>query len=101
MASAQPRLAEMRALAEALHALLDSGSTDAQAVGEKAIALHRLRGELRAERQAAEAEFVKLLSAEQRFAFEALEESRPLRRDRRGGRHGPGWGLGAPEPELD
>lgn len=102
--AARPKIDEMRALRGELHALLDSGSTDAQAIGEKTLAIHQLRDQLRSERQAAEAEFVKLLNDEQRFAFEAFRESRQMRRGLRG-RHGgrgfgPGPGPGGPD-ELD
>jgi Spy/CpxP family protein refolding chaperone len=94
----RPKLDAMRALGDELRALLESGSTDAAAIGEKTLALHRLRGELHAEREAARAEFVALLSDEQRFAFEALEESREMRRGRHGRHRGPGFG---PAPERD
>lgn len=101
--TAQPKLEQMRALHGELQALLEGGSTDARAIGEKTLALHQLRAELRAERQAAEAEFVALLNEQQRFAFEAFKESRQMRRGRHGRHGGPGFGPGpgGPEAEFD
>jgi Spy/CpxP family protein refolding chaperone len=101
LATAKPRLEQLRAMHEQMQALLDSGSTDAATIGAKAIAIHQLRGELRAERQAAEAEFVKLLSDEQRFAFEALKEARDELRPGMGMRHGGFGPRRGPAPELD
>lgn len=102
--SARPKFEQMRALHDEVRALLDAGSTDAATIGAKVLAAHQLRNELRAEREAAEAEFVKLLSEEQRFAYEALREAREAFGERRRGhaaRHGfePRRG-GAPD-ELD
>jgi Spy/CpxP family protein refolding chaperone len=94
VAAAQPRLAEMRQLGGELRALLDAGSDDAAAVGAKVLAIHRLRGELRAERERFESEFAKLLDDQQRFAWQAMRENRPGRGP---GRHdGFGRRLGPP-----
>jgi Spy/CpxP family protein refolding chaperone len=98
LAAAKPKFEQMRALHDEMRALLDSGSTDAAAIGAKMIAAHQLRNELRAERAAAEAEFVKLLSDEQRFAFAALKQARQSMRER--GR-GPGFGPGGFGPRHD
>jgi hypothetical protein len=79
----------MRALGEELHGLLDSGSPDPAAVGERVLALHGLREELRQARESFASEFAALLTEEQRFAWEALREARgPL------GPDGPGFGRG-------
>jgi len=91
MAAARPKLEQLRTLHEEMRTLLDGGSTDVAAIGTKALAIHRLRGDLRAEREAAKAEFVKLLSDEQRFAYEALEEARQ-------GMHEQGRGTGGFAP---
>jgi Spy/CpxP family protein refolding chaperone len=102
--SAKPKFEQMRALHDEVRALLDAGSTDAAAIGAKVLAAHQLRNELRAERGAAEAEFVKLLSDEQRFAFEALREARDAFGERRrghGSRHGFGPRRGGAPGELD
>jgi Spy/CpxP family protein refolding chaperone len=101
LAAARPKLDQMRALHQELEALLDSGSTDEAAIGAKLLAIHRLRAELRAGREAARAEFVALLSDEQRFAFEAFDEMREMRRGRQGRRGAHGFGGGAGGPELD
>jgi Spy/CpxP family protein refolding chaperone len=89
--AARPKLERMRALHQELDALLDSGSNDAAAIGGKMIALRGLRDELRAEREAGEAELVKLLTPEQRIAFETLKEARESMRERGPG-DGPGFG---------
>jgi len=75
--TAKTKLGEMRELGERLQALLDSASPDAAAVGAKVIALHELRQELRATRESFESEFAKLLTDEQKFAWDALRETRP------------------------
>lgn len=102
--AARPKLERMRALHEELDALLDGGSNDAAAVGGKMLAIRQLRDELRAEREAGEAELVKLLDAEQRIAFETLKEARETMR---GPGRGPGFGHGfgprhgGPDVDLD
>jgi Spy/CpxP family protein refolding chaperone len=73
---ARARMERMRELGEELRTLLDATAPDAARVGEKAIALHRLREELRTGRETFEAEVARILTAEQRFAFEALREAR-------------------------
>ncbi len=99
--AARPKMERMRLAGDELRALLDSGSTDAAQVGAKVIAMHRLRGELQAERKAVEAELSKLLTDEQRFAYRALREAhrdaraRGPHETRRGPDHGPGLGPGA------
>jgi Spy/CpxP family protein refolding chaperone len=98
---ARPKLEALRTTGEELRALLDGGSTDATAVGEKVLALHALKQQLRAERESFERDFARLLSDEQRFAWEALRRARSDRDgerpfghgfDRRGGWRGPGAG---------
>jgi Spy/CpxP family protein refolding chaperone len=92
----RPKFERMRTLGEELRDLLDGASPEPAAVGAKVIALHELREELGAARDAFESELDKLLTDEQRFAFDAL---RKARRDfeSRGPRdfgHGPGPGFG-------
>jgi len=104
LAAARPKMEQMRALHEEVRTLLEAGSTDAQLVGGKLIAAHQLGQELRAERQAAEAEFEKLLDPQQKFAWQALKDARASRRGAfRQGRHGMrgGPGFGAPPNEFD
>jgi len=74
---ARPRLEAMRRTGEELRSLLDGGRADATAVGEKVLALHALKQELRAEREAFDRDFARLLTEEQRFAWEALRRARP------------------------
>lgn len=103
-AAARPRFAAMRALREEMATLLDGPAPEAQQVGEKAIALHRLRAAAHAERQAAEEKFLAVLSPEQRFAFQALREARGGRDGHPGfGPHrGPGGaGFGPPDGDED
>lgn len=101
IAAARPKLEQLRALHEEMKTLLDGGSTDVTAIGTRALAIHRLRSELRAEREAAKAEFVKLLSDEQRFAYEALEEAREGMRERGRGPGGLAPRHGGRQPGLD
>jgi len=107
LAAARPKMEQMRTLRAEARALLEAGSTDARLVGSKMIEAHRLGVELRAEREAAQAEFEKLLDPRQKFAWQALQETREMRREhfRRGGRGmhgGPGWGPpGDDEPDDD
>lgn len=96
--AARPKMDRMRDLGDELRELLDGGSTDAAQVGARVIEMHQLKGELRAARQGVEAELSKLLTDEQRFAFEALREARRDGRGphgfERGPGHGPGFGHG-------
>jgi len=104
MAAARPKMEQMRTLREEVRTLLEAGSTDAQLVGSKLIAAHQLGQELRAERQAADAEFEKLLDPQQKFAWQALKEARSSRRGAfRHGQHGlrGGPGFGAPPDDGD
>ncbi len=90
LVATRPKLDEMRRLHEELRSLLDSGAADAQRVGDTLIALRRTRDDLQARREGFADELAEILTAEQRFAFEALRE---LRHDR-DSRFGPGPRLG-------
>lgn len=97
--AARPRMDRMRQVGDALRAELDSSAPDPAAVGAKVIEMHQLRSELREARKMVEADLEKLLTDEQRFAFEALKESRKGSHDRRGpGRRGGPGGWDAPPP---
>jgi Spy/CpxP family protein refolding chaperone len=87
----RPRLERMRALGAELRELLASDAPAAEEVGRRVIAIDELRDELRASRESFESEFGRLLSAEQRFAWEALREARP-RPGEPGGPHGGQFG---------
>lgn len=96
---AKPKMERMRAAHEELRGLLDADTNDAAKVGALVIETHRLKGELKAAKDTVESELVKLLDDEQRFAFEALKESRKGGHDRRGrGRRGGRGGWDAPPP---
>jgi Spy/CpxP family protein refolding chaperone len=105
LSGARAKLARMHDLGEELRALLDAAAPDATQVGAKAIALHRLREELRAGRESFEAEVAEILTAEQRFAFEALREARGELEERGPGgfrpRHRFERGDRRPEPPID
>ena len=102
--AAKPTLEALRQGAEELRDLLDSDRANATAVGERALALHELKKELRAAREAFDRDFAALLTEEQKFAWEALRRARPgpdgdRPRGPRSGRHGP-RGFGAPDRDL-
>jgi Spy/CpxP family protein refolding chaperone len=89
----------MRALHEELRAELAREGADATAVGAKMLELQELRTALRAARAQLHAEIGNLLTAEQRFAWEAMRELRGERLGRfggPGGRRGPGPGRWSP-----
>jgi len=83
-AAGRPKLDRMRQAGEELRAELDAAEPDAARVGAKVIEMHQLKGDLRAARKTIESELEKLLTEEQRFAFEALKEARKGGHDRRG-----------------
>jgi len=88
MAAAEPKIERMRAAGEELRGLLDAGTSDATAVGNLVIEVHRLRGELRASREEVEQGLEALLTDAQKLAFDAVREIRP--RPRRFAGEGPG-----------
>ena len=91
----QPIMEESRALRAELHELLDQPSPDATAIGEKAIAIHANRAEVRAVFEDAKAQFEALLTPAQLEKLRELEERRGERRDDRGGRGRGGPGAGS------
>jgi Spy/CpxP family protein refolding chaperone len=88
------KLDAARADGDELRVLLDSSNPDPATVGAKAIALHQTRSDLRDLRKTFEDEFSKILTDQQRFAFEKLREARRFDSGP-GGMHGPG-GPGGP-----
>jgi Spy/CpxP family protein refolding chaperone len=74
----QPLAAEARDLAGQLRDALGADDPDPTAVGQLAVALHGVRGEIRAIRQTAEADFVALLTERQRFRLDALRDARRI-----------------------
>ena len=91
--AARPTFRAMRDSGRELRELLDAAKPDPTEVGERMIALHRLRGEIEAAKDAFESDFAALLTPEQKIAFDALERVRGDRDDRRrDGRFGRGFG---------
>jgi len=98
-AANQPKHEQMRQLGQEMRELMQSGSDDAQAIGSKMIAMRQLREELRASREQFEADFAKILTAEQQFALKAMKETRGgERRGPRGDRRERRRGGGPPPP---
>lgn len=90
----RPIMEESRTLRGELRELLDQPSPDAAAVGEKTIAIHANRSEVRAVFEDAQAQFEAILTPAQLEKLRDLETRREDRRDerpdRRGGRSGEG-----------
>lgn len=74
----EPLAAEARDLAMQLRDALGADDPDPTAVGQLVVALHEVRGEIQAIRQAAEADFVALLTDRQRFRLDALRDARRI-----------------------
>jgi periplasmic protein CpxP/Spy len=95
----RPIVEESRTLRGELRGLLEQSAPSATAVGEKAIALHANRDEVRAVFAGAKADFEALLTPAQLDKLRTLEERRQDRRDdrreERRGRRGGGPGGGA------
>jgi Spy/CpxP family protein refolding chaperone len=81
----RPKLERMRDLGGELRSLLDAADPDPAVVGARVIELHGLRQELRAERETFDSELAKILTDEQRFAWDALREARGFGHDGPGG----------------
>jgi len=90
MAAAEPKLERMRAVGEELRTLLDSGTSDAEAVGRLVIEMHQLRTELHENREGVEQGLEALLTDAQKLALKAVKETRPRARRFEGGGPGPG-----------
>lgn len=97
VAAAEPVVERMREAGEELRGLLDGGSADEAAVGALVLEMHRLRGELRSNRENVESGLEALLTDAQRLALDAVRETRPRPR-RFGGPGGDRPGPGGPPP---
>jgi Spy/CpxP family protein refolding chaperone len=87
----QPLFEEMGRLRQELREALESDAADPTFVGELVLEQHDLRGQLKAQREALEAELAQILTQEQRDRWEAFKEARRERRPHRGpGGPGPG-----------
>lgn len=95
----RPLFDQMRSGRETLESMLDAASPDATAIGNQAIAMHRLRGEVKAAHDSFDTQLKAMLNPTQRAQFDALQEVRPHfgREGHRGGGPGPG-GPGGPPP---
>ena len=91
-AKAKPLMEQSEKQWQEIHDMLESGSTDATAIGQRMIAAHASREELKALHEDAMAKFSALLNAEQ---LEKLNKFKEMH-EREGGRghgHGPGHGF--------
>lgn len=93
-ATVRPLLEQLRSGRESMEAMLEAATPDATAIGQQAIAQHRLHGEMRAAHEQFKSELTAILNPTQRAQFEALQDARPERgRGRHGGR---AWGAQPP-----
>lgn len=74
--TAQPIVAKLRANDEKMRAALEAPAPDAATVGALAIEGHKLREQLRAQREAGVKEIRAMLTAEQQTKFDALQALR-------------------------
>ena len=89
---AEPLMDQVRQQMNELEALLDGAHPDATEVGNKVLAAHATREQLRALRDTFETKFSALLNADQLAKFQQLQSERK----QWGGHHGFGFG---PPPE--
>jgi protein CpxP len=86
----KPVFEQERALRDQIRQALDSGNADAARVGQLEIQAHKLRQQIRAEREKGMAAFVGVLTPEQKAQWEKMKQEREQRRqqfkDRRGER---------------
>ena len=83
MTRAEPLMEQHHQQMEEIHSLLDAGTATATEIGEKMIAAHATRKQLRAVHDETKASFAALLTAEQRAKLEEMdEEERPHHRMR-------------------
>ena len=91
-AKAEPLMDQVRQQMDELETLLDTAHPDATEVGNKVLAAHATREQLRALHDSFETKFGALLNADQLAKFQQLQSQRK----EWGGRHGFGFG---PPPE--
>ena len=89
-AKAEPLMEQQHQQWKEIHEMLDSGSTDATAIGQRMIAAHASRQELKALHEDAMAKFSALLNAEQLEKLKKIHEDHEHEGFRR---HGPGYGF--------
>jgi len=73
----RPLLKQAWSLQQEIERLLAQASPDSTGVGQRVIALHKLRTQLHDAHQAADEEFATLLTPEQKAKFEAFKVARP------------------------
>jgi Spy/CpxP family protein refolding chaperone len=88
-ATAQPLHAQAKGIRAEIDALFSQGSPDPAVLGQKVIALHAVKEQLREARATMKSATTSVLTEEQKLKLEALEAARP--------RPGRPWG-GAPAP---
>jgi protein CpxP len=76
----KPVFDQERALREQIREALESGNPDASRIGQLEIQSHRLRQQIRAEREKAMASFVNVLTPEQKAQWEQMKQQREQRR---------------------
>jgi Spy/CpxP family protein refolding chaperone len=91
-AKAKPLMEQSEKQWQEIHDMLESGSTDATAIGQRMIAAHASREELKALHEDAMAKFSALLNAEQLEKLNKFKEMHEREGDR-GHDHGPGHGF--------
>ena len=90
-ASAQPLHAQAKAIRTEIDALFAQGNPDPALLGQKMIAMHAVREQLKQARAAMESTTTSVLTAEQKVKLDALKAARPP--------HGRPWGgPGGPRP---
>ena len=77
----RPVFEQERALREQMREALESGNPDASRIGQLEIQSHRLRQQIRAEREKAMASFVNVLTPEQKAQWEKMQQERKQRRE--------------------
>ena len=77
----RPVSEQHRALREQIREALESPNPDASRIGQLEIQAHRLREQMRAEREKAMASFVNVLTPEQRAQWEKMQQERKQRRE--------------------
>jgi Spy/CpxP family protein refolding chaperone len=93
-ATAQPLHAQAKAIRVEIDALFAQGNPDPALLGQKMIALHAVREQLRQARVAMETTTTAVLTPEQKLKLDALKAAHPHRGRRWGG------GPGSPPPPI-
>jgi periplasmic protein CpxP/Spy len=79
--SLKPLADQQRALRDQIRQALESGNPDANRIGQLEIQSHKLRLQMKAEREKAMAAFVNVLTPEQKAQWEKAKQEREQRRE--------------------